>query len=107
PAAWVVGVNPTLGAPFRQRLACIDTEEIERAVATPRRELGADKPAVGKFLAAVGQVLAAEYAEAKHLPRREIGLEFRIEVAADRTREAIAIGLLHPIVDDDDAPTHP
>src|SRR5262249_47939058 len=81
PAARVIGVNPTLGAPFRQRLACSYPEEIERAVAAAAgRELGAYKPAVGKFLAAVGQVLAAEYAEAKHVPRREIGIKLRIEV---------------------------
>src|SRR5262249_28322366 len=108
PAARVIGVNPTLGAPFRQRLACSYPEEIERAVAAAAgRGLGAYKPAVGKFLAAVGQVLAAEYAEAKHVPRREIGIKLRIEVAADRRREPIPIALLHPIVDDDDAATHP
>ena len=36
----------------------------------------------------------------------QVGLEFRIEVAADRGREAIPVAFLHPVVDDDDAPAH-
>ena len=106
PAARIVRMNPALGAPFRQGLACIDAEEIERAVATACCELRPREPAFRKLLAAVGHVLAAEYTETQHLLRREIGREFRIEVAADRGRKIIAVALLHPVVNDDDALFH-
>jgi hypothetical protein len=46
PTARVVGVNPTLLAPHRQRLAGVDAEEVERAVAAARGQLGAGEPAL-------------------------------------------------------------
>src|SRR5262249_10060973 len=64
PAARIVAMDPALPSPFRQRLARIDAEEVEPAVALTVGELGADEPAFGKLLAAVGHVLAAEHAEA-------------------------------------------
>src|SRR5262249_50589693 len=48
PAARIVGMNPALPSPFRQRLARVHAEIVERAVAAPRRELGAREPACGK-----------------------------------------------------------
>src|SRR5262249_677863 len=87
-------------------LAGIDAEEVERAVARPARELRAAEPAFWKFLAAVGHVLAAEDAEAEHLARREIGLELRIEIAADRRGEHVAVASLRLVVDCDGAVAH-
>lgn len=106
PTARIVRMNPSLGAPFRQGLTRINAEEIERAVTPPGCELGTCEPAPGKLFAAIGHVLAAEYAETKHLLRRQIGREFRIEVAADGSRQPIAVTLLHPVVDEDDALSH-
>src|SRR4051812_36942268 len=59
PAARIVGVQPSLAPPDRQRLAGVDAEEVERAVASARREPGAREPALGKFLARIRHVLAA------------------------------------------------
>src|SRR5580698_7574736 len=70
PAARIVAKNPALVAPHRQRLAGIDAEIVERLVAVFPGEPGVRKPALRKFLAAVGHVLAAEHAEAKHFRRR-------------------------------------
>src|SRR5262249_906003 len=89
PAARLIGMDPPPGAPFRKRLACVDAEEVEPAVAAAGCQLGTRKPALGEFLAAVGHVLAAEYAKSKHVLRRQVGLELRIEVAPDRRRQAI------------------
>src|SRR5690348_8038690 len=86
PAARIVWVYPALSSPFRQRLARIDAEIIERAVAPRWCELGARKPACGILLPAIGQVFAAEHAEFEHLSGRQIGLEFWIETAADLRR---------------------
>src|SRR5215813_4820436 len=82
PAARIVVVDPALAPPLRQRLARVDAEEVECAVALTGRELRADEPALGEFPAAVGHVLAAEDPEAEHLARRELRLELGIEVAA-------------------------
>src|SRR5690349_6031878 len=62
PAARIIGVKPSLAAPDRQRLTGVDAEEIERAVAPVGRELRAREPALGKFLAGIRHVLAAEHA---------------------------------------------
>src|SRR4051812_37090619 len=101
PAARIVGMKPSLAAPDRQRLAGVDAEEIERAVAPARREPGAGEPAVGKLLAGIRHVLAAEHAEAQHLLRRELRLELGIEIATDRRRSLVAVALLHLVVHDD------
>ncbi len=98
PAARIVGVDPALLAPDRERLARIDTEEVERAVASLRRELCACKPALREFLARVGHVLAAEHAQRQDLCRRQLGLELRIEIASGGGDADVAIALLHLVV---------
>jgi hypothetical protein len=50
PAARIIGVQPSLAAPDRQRLAGVDAEEIERAVAPAWREPGAREPTLWKLL---------------------------------------------------------
>src|SRR5262245_7885335 len=91
PAARIVGMNPAVVAPHRERLAGVDSKKIEGAIAPARRELGTRKPRRRKLLARVGHVLAAEHPELQHLLRRELRLEFGIEVAAHRCREGVAI----------------
>src|SRR4051812_7788548 len=103
PAARIIGVKPSLATPDRERLAGVDAEEIERAVAPARREPGAREPALGKLLPGIRHVLAAEHAEAEHLLRRELRLELRIEIAADRRRSHVAEPLLHLVVHNDGA----
>src|SRR6478672_9396041 len=66
PAAWIVGMNPALVPPDRQGLASIDAKMVKRWVGTRRREPRARKPARGKFVAAISQVLSAEDAQGKH-----------------------------------------
>src|SRR6186997_2174432 len=45
PAAWVVLVDPPPALPFRERLACIHAETVQRLVTPFRRELRAREPA--------------------------------------------------------------
>src|SRR3974390_2367286 len=99
PAARIIRVNPALLAPFGQMLASVDAEIIEQAVAVFRRKFRVREPTRGQLLATVGHVLAAEDAEPKHLFRRQVGLELRIEAAADRCNEIIAVTALHLIAD--------
>jgi hypothetical protein len=106
PAAWVVRMDPALGAPHRQRLACTHAEKIERAIAAGRRKLGAPKPAFGKLLAAIRHVLAAKYSKPEHLLGRELGLELGIKTAADRRRRSVTVTLLHPVMHRDGSNRH-
>src|SRR5262249_18552732 len=106
PAAGVVPMDPTLLAPHRQRLAGVDAEEVERAVAAARGQLGAGEPALWKLLAGIGPVLAAEGAEPQHLLRGELGSELRVEIAADRCGPQVAVALLHRVVHNDGTSAH-
>src|SRR5690349_15905645 len=63
PAAWVFVVDPTLGPPSRQRLRCIDTEEIQLRIVTLGAQFGMFEPTRRKLLTAIRHVLAAEYSE--------------------------------------------
>src|SRR5262245_38176520 len=101
PAARVVGVDPALVAPHRQRLAGVDAEEVERAVAAARGQLGTAKPALRKLLAGIRHVFAAEDTEPQHLLRRELGSELRVEIAPDRRGPHVAVALLHTVLHDD------
>src|SRR5271166_5540954 len=47
PAAWIVGVNPSVLAPGGQRLARVDAEVIERTVAAGSSELRAHNQLLG------------------------------------------------------------
>src|SRR6185312_6753910 len=106
PAAWIVRMDPAFAPPFRQRLAGVDAEEIERAIAVAAREPGAREPTLGKLAPAVGHVLAAEHAEANHLGRRQLGLEVRIEIAAGGSHTHIAVALLHLVLNGNRAARH-
>src|SRR5262245_19739164 len=99
PAPWIVGMNPALVQPNRQRLAGIDAEVIKCWVGTGRREPCARRPARGKFVAAISHVLSAEDAEGKHLFRRQLGAKFRIEIARHRRAEGVRVAALHLVVD--------
>jgi hypothetical protein len=59
------------------------------------------EPARRKLIGAIGHVLAAENAVAKHLGWRQIRLELRIEVATSWFDEFVAVIPLHPIIDCD------
>src|SRR5262249_55225410 len=72
PAARIVGMQPSLVAPDRERLAGVDAEVVERAVAAAVGKLGGGKPAARKFALGVGHVLAAEDAEREHLLGRQL-----------------------------------
>jgi hypothetical protein len=65
------------------------------------RKLGVFEPTRRELIAAIGHVLAAEHAEAKHIGRRQIRFELRIEVATSRLDAFVAIIPLHPIIDRD------
>ena len=56
------------------------------------------EPACRKLIGAIGHVLAAEHAEAKHFGWRQIRLEPRIEVATDWFDEFVAVIAPHPII---------
>jgi hypothetical protein len=102
PAAWIVGVNPSLRTPEGQFLARVDPEEVERGVGSRSgRQPCMNEPALGKFGACVRHVPAPEDPELQHLLRGQLGLEFWIEIAPDRCSAGIAIVVLHLVVHDD------
>src|SRR5580704_17462142 len=101
PAARIVRVDPSLLAPDRQRLAGVDPEKVQRTIPMLGGELGAREPARWKLLDAVGHVLAAEHTKLQHLRRRQLGTKLRIEAAANRCSERVAVALLHLVVDGD------
>ena len=84
PATRIVRMYPTLSTPFRQWLAGVHTEVIERTVPARWRQLSPRKPTGRKFVAAIGQILAAEDAQFEHLLGRQIGFELGGEVATRR-----------------------
>jgi hypothetical protein len=59
-----------------------------------------------KLLSRIRHVLAAKDAKPEHLPRREIGLELRIEIAADGSTPRVTVAFLHSIIHDDGAFAH-
>ncbi len=102
PAARIVQVNPSLFAPHRLRLTGVNAKVIQRAIALSQGEPGASKPGARKLAFAIGHVLAAERAELHHFGRRQFRAKFRIEIAADGSRNDIAIISLHLVVHCDD-----
>jgi len=53
PPAWIIGMESALLAPNRQRLARVDTEEVEGAVTPFEAQFGSREPASGKLIAGV------------------------------------------------------
>src|SRR4029077_1998067 len=106
PAARVVGMNPPLIAPDRERLAGIDAKEMEGAVAPAVGKLGGGKPAARKFAAGIGHVLAAENAKREHFLGLQLRSKLGIEIAPCRFCDLVAITLLHLVVDDDGSLAH-
>src|SRR5687768_15013268 len=76
PAARIIGMHPSFAAPLCQRLRGVHTEIVELRIALAWAELRAFEPVRRKLTSAVGQVLAAENAQSKHL----FGRQFRIEL---------------------------
>ena len=60
-------------------------------------------PTVGPSLGMKPVACHAEHAKCEHLLRRDVGPGLLVEIAASRRRQHVAIALLHPVVDDDDA----
>src|SRR5215831_4868111 len=106
PTARIVGMNPSLIAPDRERLAGIDSEVVERAVASAVGKLGGRKPAARKFATGIGHVLAAEDAKREHFLGLQLRAKLGIEIAPCRPCDAVAITLLHLVVDDDGSLAH-
>jgi hypothetical protein len=92
---------PSFPLPFRKRLAGCDTEAVQGVIARSACKLGTLEPACWELITAIGHVLATEHPEAKHFGWRKIRFELRIEIAANRLDELVAVISLHPIVDCD------
>jgi hypothetical protein len=71
-----------------------------------RGKPGTNEPNFRKLLSGVRHVLAAKDAEPEHLSRREIGLELRIEIAADGGDPRVTVVFLHSVIHDDGAFAH-
>src|SRR5262245_55818596 len=82
------------------RLAGIDAEVVERAIASAMGKLGGGKPAAGKFAAGIGHVLAAEDAKRQHLLGLQLRSKLGIEIAPCRLCDSVVIPLLHLVVYD-------
>jgi hypothetical protein len=59
------------------------------------------EPTRREFITAIGHVLAAEHAEAKHIGRVQIRFELRMEVATSGLDALVPVILLHLIIDRD------
>jgi hypothetical protein len=106
PATRIVGMNPSLIAPGRERLTGIDAEVVKRAVAPTVGKLGAGKPAARKFAAGISHVLAAEDAKREHFLGLQLRSKLGIEISPCRFCDPVAITLLHLVVDDDSSLGH-
>jgi hypothetical protein len=106
PAAWIVGVNPSVLAPGGQRLARMYAKVIERTVAAGVSELRAREPTIGELGPSISHVLAAEHTQLEHLFGRQPWMELRIKVSASRLNKLIAIPALHRIIHGDGSLLH-
>ena len=106
PAAWIVGVNPSVLAPGGQRLARMHAKVIERTVAPGSSELRAREPTIGELGPSISHVLAAERTQLQHLFGRQPWMELRIKVSASRLNKLIAIPALHRIIHGDGSLLH-
>src|ERR1700761_7432296 len=99
PSTRVIRVDPTLPAPLRQWLAGVDPKEIDCTIPAVKGELCSPEPTAGKFFTAIGHILAAEYAERKHLLGRKFRTKFGSEMASNRSYEFVSVAALHFVVD--------
>jgi hypothetical protein len=100
PSAGILRPDPSLLSPFFERLRGPDSEVIQAGVVAPGRKLGASEPRGGEFRAAIRQVLPAEHAELEHLPRGQLGVKVRMEIAPGGLGQPVAIVPLHAVVHD-------
>jgi hypothetical protein len=100
-------VDRVLALPLRQRLAGVDAEEVQFAVALALGELGVRKPALGNSprVFVIYFLFSAEHAEAQHLGVKS-GVNMKPGVAPRPHRALLAITFLHPVVNDDGACAH-
>lgn len=96
PPARIRPYNPTLLPPNRQRLTALYAKIIQPGIGN-LTNLCLIKPVIGKFLAAIVQVLTFKYAKLKHLLRRKGRLKSLGKSLAHRCHEHIAITGLHTI----------
>src|SRR5688572_20187607 len=106
PAPRILGMDPALGPPHRQRLARGDAEEVEGGIAPLRRELHTLEPARRELVAAVGEILSPENTQLEHVSGRQLRSEVGIEIATLRLHERIHIALLHVVVHNDGGKAH-
>jgi hypothetical protein len=69
PTARIIRMNPSLLAPYRERLAGFDAKPVQICVAAFRGKPGPGEPATGKFFPAVGHVFTAENTKSQHFLR--------------------------------------
>jgi len=101
PTAWILFVDPALGAPDGQRLGRVNLEKIQLRIVALVTEFGVLKPICRELSLAVGHVLTAKDAQAQHLLWRQVRMKLRMEPASHRRAQGIDVSLLHQIVNDD------
>ena len=106
PAPRVIAVDPAPFAPFGQGQRGIYPKEVERRVMDFMTEAGLREPSVGKLIGAIGHILAAKYAECKHLLRGQVRPEGRVIILPRWLGKQVFITLLHEIVHDDELLLH-
>lgn len=100
PAARVVRVDPSLGAPHRQRDTRFDAEKVKVAVGGSRGKLRLSKPGLGKFVTTIAQVNTAEDSEREHFLGGEVWRKLPVKIPSDRGDQLVPVTALHVIVDD-------
>jgi hypothetical protein len=102
PAARVFGINPAFFSPEEEGLTCADFEEIAVGVVFIGAELCFFEPLFREFASAIGHILSAEDAEAKHLLRCKLRLKIGVEIPAYGDGKLVTVIFLHLVVDDND-----
>ena len=101
PAPRVVGVNPAVFSPQRQRLRGIDAEKIQLGVVPLGAEAGLVEPLGREFGLAVGHVFATKHAQREQLFGSKLRAKIRMEILSLRLGHEIDVALLHEVIDDD------
>ena len=100
PSARIVGMDPALLAPVRERLRCVDEEKVQlwtvRLVAKPV----ALEPRFRELRSAVRHVPSAEHAEPEEFAGPELRMKITMEILPGFFEAKIAVAALHEVVDE-------
>jgi len=84
PSSGIVFVNPPFVSPNGKRLGSVDSEKVERRIASPDTQFSILEPDLRKLFDTIGHVLPTKNSQAKHLLGCELRVEVRVEILPRR-----------------------